>query len=417
MHILLIHQAFVSKREAGGTRHFELARHLINNGHQVTVLTSQVNFLTGNQNTVVTKQNFVIKEVIDDIEIWRISTFGALHRNFITRILTFLSFMVAAIIVSPRIKQVDLVMGTSPPLFQGISALTIARLKRIPFLFEIRDLWPDFAVDMGVLRNRFLIAASRWLEKFLYHQADRMMVNSPAYVDHIRSKGVPASDISFIPNGVDVQMFNPQADGATVREKLGLTDQFIVLYAGAHGQANDLTTFLEAAQQVKNEGHSNIVFLLVGDGKEKANLISYSQGLGLNNVRFIDAQPKTEIANFLAAADVCVATLQDIPMFSMVYPNKVFDYMAAGRPVVLAIDGVIREVVEKGQGGIFIPPGNAEALAEGILTLASDPEQCAQMRVNGRKYVEAHFDRIQQAQEFEHMVTSLQSYKKKATAL
>ena len=407
MHLLLIHQAFASSRDAGGTRHFELARHMVRNGHGVTVVTSQVSYLTGKDEAAAGRRGMVVKERVEGVDVWRVRPFGALHRTFVTRVINFASFMLAATVAAWRVPGVDLVMGTSPPIFQGLSALVVARLKRVPLVFEVRDLWPDFAVEMGVLRNRLLIAGARWLERFLYRQARLLVVNSPAYVVHIAAKGVPESDIAFVPNGVDVAMFDPAADGAHIRRQLGLEGKVVALYAGAHGQANDLTTLLEAAQRIQAQGRGEVAFVLVGDGREKPNLIACARELGLTNVHFVDAQPKARMPEFLAAADVCVAILQNIPMFTTTYPNKVFDYMAAGRPVVLAIDGVIRQVVEEGGAGVFVPPGDPAALAEAVLRLASDPEGCARMGASGRRYVEQHFDRAQQAQQFQGLMTGV----------
>lgn len=410
MHLLLIHQAFVSTQEAGGTRHIELARHLIKNGHRVTVIASQVSYLTGQRSNLGGSPQFIIKDKVEGIDIRRVYAYGKLHQSFISRVLSFISFMLSAIVAAWQVREVELVMGTSPPIFQGVSALVVAWLKRLPFVFEVRDLWPDFAVDMGVLRNPALIALARWLEKFLYTQAKLIIVNSPAYVTHVERKGILVRRIAFVPNGVDVSMFNPTADGASLRAELGLIDKFIVLYAGAHGQANDLITLLKAAHQLQVQGANDIVLVLMGDGKEKPNLVAYSRDLGLTNVRFIDAQPKARMPEFLAAANACVAILQNIPMFTTTYPNKVFDYMAAGRPTVLAIDGVIREVIERGQAGIFVPPGNVDALTQALRQLAADPARCTQMGLNGRRYVEQHFDRAQQAQQFEQVLTTLANH-------
>jgi len=258
---------------------------------------------------------------------------------------------------------------------------------------------------MGVLRNRLLIGAAEWLERFLYCHADHIIVNSPAYVDHVQGKGIPTERVTLIPNGVETATFDPDADGATVRHELGLDARFVVLYAGAHGLANDLGTVLQAANRLRDR--IDIAFVLVGDGKEKPNLVHQAEEMALYNanVYFIPAQPKSRMPEFLAAADAGLAILQDIPMFTTTYPNKVFDYMAAGRPTVLAIDGVIREVIEAAGGGIFVPPGDPVALAETVRDLADDPDRCWRMGRSARAYVKAHFERKQQAEKLERVLT------------
>ncbi len=363
MHLLLIHQAFVSPNDSGGTRHWEFGRHLISNGHRCTIVASQLNYLTGQR--VMEQRGLVIEQDVQGVRVLRACTIATLHQSFLWRVLSFVGFMLTSILAGFRAGPADLVMGTSPPIFQAVSAWLVSTLRRRPFLLEIRDLWPEFAIDMGVLRNPVLIGLSRRLESFLYRRADHLLVNSPAYRDYLLAKGIPARKITLIPNGVDPGMFDPHAAGNEVREEFKLNGQFVVTYAGALGLANDVPTLLRAAARLREQQH--IRFLLVGDGKERSHLERMAKELGLPNVIFAGARPKSQMPAFLAASDVCVAILQNIPMFRTTYPNKVFDYMAAGRPTILAIDGVIREVVEAALGGIFVPPGDDAALAAAAL--------------------------------------------------
>jgi glycosyltransferase involved in cell wall biosynthesis len=386
MHILLIHQAFVALDEPGGTRHHELARCLAARGHQVTVIASTVSYLTGKADAASTSS-----EEVDGgrVTVLRARTYSALHRSFLHRVLSFFSFMASSFLLGVKVPQVDLVWGTSPPIFQGVTAWLLARLKHAPFLFEVRDLWPAFAIQVGVLRNPFLIRLSQWLEGFLYRRADRVMVNSPGFVVHVQGGG--ARRVELVPNGVDTQMFDPYANGIAFRQNHGLEGRFVALYAGAHGLSNDLFVVLQAAQQLLDQPKISIV--LLGDGKEKLALMARAAELGLTNLHFIPPVPKAGMAEALAAADACIAILKPIPLYATVYPNKVFDYMAAGRPVILAINGVIRQVVEQADGGLFTPPGDAAALAQAILRLKDDPQWARQKGLNARAYVEAHFDR------------------------
>jgi len=402
MLILLIHQAFMTGGQAGGTRHCELARRLVQAGHRFTAIASTLNYLTGRR---LSGDGELTQRQKDGITVCRSYTYPALHRSFAHRVVSFLSFMLSSLLAGIRVKGIDVVWGTSPPIFQGVTAWLLARLKRVPFVFEVRDLWPAFAVDMGVLRNPVLIWMAEWLERFLYRHADHIIVNSPAYVDHVRSRGIPAERVTLVPNGVETAMFDPDADGAAVRREFSLDGRFVVLYAGAHGLANDLGVVLQAADRLRDWTY--IAFVLVGDGKEKQNLTRQTEEMDLPNVYFIPAQPKARVAEFLAAADAGLAILKDIPMFTTTYPNKVFDYMAAGRPTVLAIDGVIREVVEAAEGGIFVPPGDPDALAKAVCELANDRERCQRMGRSARAYVEAHFERVQQAEKIEKVLTSL----------
>ncbi len=403
MHWLLIHQAFVSPKEAGGTRHFELARYLQEQGHVMTIVASDVSYLTGEK--VISHSGWVGEEVIDGIRVLRAYALPKIHRNFLWRVLAFWVFMITSAWAALRVKDVDGIMGTTPPLFQAVSAWVVAALRRKPFLLEVRDLWPEFAIDMGVLTNPVLIWASRRLEHFLYARADHLLVNSPAYRDYLLARGIPGEKISFIPNGVDTAMFDPAADATELRVQWGLEGKFVVTYAGALGPANDIDTLLGAARYLQDMPQVHI--LLVGDGKDRPRLERLAAAWHLQNVTFVGARPKAEMPRFLAASDACVAILRNIPMFRTTYPNKVFDYMAAGRPTILAIDGVIREVVEAARGGIFVPPGDARALAEGIRHLARHPEEARRMGQNARAYVQAHFERRDQARAFQELLQSL----------
>jgi len=390
MHVLIVHQAFAALNEPGGTRHHELARYLTKNGHKVTIIASPVSYLTGS--TPSSHIPLKTTEYDDDgITILRAYTYPALHRSFVHRIFSFLSFMVTSFMVAINVRGIDLVWGTSPPIFQAVTAWGISRLKRVPFLFEVRDLWPAFAVEVGVLRNPRLIRASEWLEQFLYRKADLLILNSPGFIGHVRQRG--ANRIEVVPNGADIDMFDIQDDGIEFRQfhHFGLNGKFVAMYAGAHGLSNDLNIVLDAAQLLCDQ--KSIEIVLLGDGKDKPSLVSRAKEMNLPNIHFIDPIPKSQMSQALASADACIAILKPLPLYATVFPNKVFDYMAAGKPVVLAIDGVIREVVETAEAGIFVAPGNAEALAKAIITLSANRELCFRMGTNGRQYLEKHFDR------------------------
>ncbi len=384
MHILLIHQAFASLEEPGGTRHHELARFLAKQGNQVSIIASPVSYLTGEIQDG--------KRIEDDfgglIKIYRTHTYSALHKSFVHRVLSFFSFMISSFIRSVSIKNVDLVWGTTPPIFQSVSAWLISRLKGVPFLLEVRDLWPEFAIAVGVLKNPFLIKISYRLERFLYKHADQIIVNSPGFIEFVKEKG--GKEISLIPNGADIALFN-NFNVPEIRKNLGWINKYIVLYAGAHGMSNDLGVVLKAALLLKEE--KRIHFVLLGDGKEKSALIHEAEQLDLPNITFMDPVPKNRVAELLSAADACIAILKPIEMYRTTYPNKVFDYMAARKPVILAIDGVIREVVEMAGCGVFCTPGDQKALAAAVINLYNDQDKAILMGKHGYDYLKENFSR------------------------
>jgi len=403
MKILLLNQAFVSPDEPGHTRHFELAQYLRERGHELVIVASDLNYQTG-QRTVEHRGVFT-EQMIDGVRVLRSYIYPALHRSYFWRIVSFFSFMFSSVWTALSVKDADLIMGTTPQIFQALSAWFVSWLRRKPFLLEVRDLWPEFGISMGVIRNPIVIAPARWLEKFLYIRASHILVNSPAYKEYILNKGVPEHKITFIPYGTDVDMFNPDVDGLSIRRRLGLDDKFVVLYAGALGQANDIYTVLRAAQRLSNEEQIHFVFW--GDGKERTNLRAESQRLGLTNALFAGVCPKREMPFVIASSDVCLAILQNVPMFRTTYPNKVFDYMAAARATVLVIDGVIREVIESSNGGIFVEPGNDEMLAKTILELSKDRLRVKQMGENARAYLVQHLDRRDKLDETLRLLESL----------
>ncbi|MGB7329062.1 MAG: glycosyltransferase family 4 protein [Rubripirellula sp.] len=401
MKILLIHQSFRTATEGGGTRHYELLQRMTEAGHKATVIASDFSYLDG------ARSDSKAVTTTDGIEVRRVKMFRNIHRSFFHRLLGFVSFMISAFIAGWKAaKDADVVMGTSPPLFQSVSAWAVAALRRKPFLLEIRDLWPDFAIEMNVLKNPVLIFLSRRLECFLYARATKILVNSPAFITYLtESRGINRSKVHLIPNGVDPTMFDPAAQGQSVRQQWDIADQFVVVYAGAIGPANDLPTLVEAARLL--EPRADIRFVIIGDGKDRRKVTGLIAKQSLTNIQWQGVVGKSEMPNILAAADACVAILQDVSMFKTVYPNKVFDYMAAGRATILAIDGVIREVIDSCRGGVFVAPGNAQELSETIAALADQREDTAEMGRRAREYVSENFDRQTHADQFHDLIMNM----------
>ncbi len=402
MHILLIHQAFAALDEPGGTRHHEFARALAKRGHRVTVIASQVSYLTGAPISGSGAERD--ENGSGGVRVIRAASTSSLHKSFVRRVFAFISFMTASFFIGLGVKNVDVVWGTSPPIFQGITAWLLARLKRVPFLFEVRDLWPQFAIAVGVLKNPLLIKLSLWLEQFLFRRAAVVMVNSPGYVHHVMVRG--ARRVELVPNGADPEMFDPAADGSDFRTRHDLAGKFVVLYAGAHGLSNDLGVVLESARLLAGTSPA-VRLVLLGDGKEKPALQKQAASMGLTNVLFLPPIPKMEMPAALAGADACLAILKPLEEYKTTYPNKVFDYMAAGRPIALAIDGVIRAVVEHAGCGVFAKPGDPAALAGAIRTLAADPARSRGMGLAGRKYLEENFSRTVIANKIMEILNSL----------
>ncbi len=416
MHILLIHQLFVRPEDPGGTRHYDFARHLVGKGHRVTVLAGTRSYLTGERLAAGRHET-----PLPGLIIVRCGVLGGQRRSFAWRTIGYFSFMLSSFWAGLRTTDVDALWGTSPPIFQAWTAWLLARLKGKQWLLEVRDLWPEFAIQVGALRNRGLIALSEWLEGFLYRHSDQIVVNSPGFVAHIQDVGAGAKEILIVPNGVDLigdglkeaeghhesSKTNKGAlsHGALLRETHGLGGKFIALYAGAHGMANDLSQLVDAAVTLQQD--PRIAIVMVGDGPEKTALQERARAEQLNNLIFLPPVEKASVPALMAEADCGIAVLKAIPMFATTYPNKVFDYMASELPIVLAIDGVIRQVVEAAEAGIYVTPGDGTEIGEAIRRLADDPELAKGMGRKAKRYVEAHFDRLDMAEKTEEILLTL----------
>lgn len=390
MHTLFIHQIFLTPKEAGSTRHFELAKHLVKKGNKVTIIGSTVSYLTGTVEKRF-KGKFIHKEIIQGVEIVRVWAYSKIHKSYVKRVFSFISFMFSSIIAGLKTKKIDAIIACSPQIFTGISGFILSKLKKVPFIFEVRDLWPKFAIETGVISNPVIIRLAEFLEKSIYKRADYFIINSPGFNSHLINFGIQQNKIFLIPNGVDTQSFKPENKHNRIRKELGLDKNFVVLYSGAHGKANDLDTIIHSANLLSD--HSDITFLLVGDGKEKKRLIRLRDKYNLKNVIFAGAQPKNRMPEYCNAADVCIAILKKLDSFKTTYPNKIFDYMACGRPTILAIDGVAREVIEKAKAGEFVEPENPEQLANKVLKFYKNQDLIKEYGINSRKYVVEHFDR------------------------
>lgn len=398
MHVLLIHQVFAGPDDPGGTRHYEIGCRLVESGHRFTVITSAVNYLTGEAVAAP------VTALPRGMRVIRIGGNEDIHRSYLTRARAFFAFAQGALQAARVVDDVDVVWGTSPPLVQLVPAWLASRRCRGGFLLEERDLWPEFAVGMGVVREGPLSRAALRLKRFLYARARRVVVNSPGFLPFLHGYGVPEGKIRVVPNGVDVDQFDPAVRGEALRQSWNAANRFVVVYAGALGPANGLEVVLDAAARLRD---TRALFVLVGDGKARAELRATAESHGLDNIRFVGAQPKRAMREVLGAADACLATLRDIPLFRTTYPNKVFDYMAAGRPVLLGIDGVIRDVVDRTGAGLFVQPGSGGALADAVRTLVADPDRARAMGTHGRAAVRAEFDRRKQAVDFERVLREL----------
>ena len=393
MHILLVHQYFLRKNDAGGSRWNQFAKYWSQQGHKVTVLAGMVHYASGKKAPEY-KGKFIVREQeTENVQVFRCHVSESYNKSFLGRFWAYISFVVSSVYAGLfKTGKPDVVICTSPPLTVGLTGWILSKFKRIPMVFEVRDLWPESAIDTGVLTNKWLINLSYWLEKKSYKSANWINVLTPAFLQALlEKKNIRPDRISMIPNAADFDIFKPGARNNWVREKHKFDNKFVVTYIGAHGVANHLIQILECAKILNDR--SDIAFMLVGEGMQKQMLIETARQLKLNNVVFVNAVPKNLVVDYITASDVCTAVLKKVDTFKTVYPNKVFDYMSVAKPVVVAIDGVARKLVEDASAGIYVEPENPRMFADAVLTLKNNPQLCSDYGNNGLEFVRKNFDR------------------------
>jgi lipopolysaccharide/colanic/teichoic acid biosynthesis glycosyltransferase len=392
--ILIVHQYYLMPGAPGGSRFNEMAAAWSRAGHDVTVIAGALDYATG-ETPARFRGRWLTREQDGAVAVWRCYVPSSYNKSYLGRALAFVGFAMSAATAALRAGRHDVVVATSPPLLAVLPGWMAARcrLRPSPWVFEVRDLWPESAITTGVLDERSAITRLLFaLEHWAYRHATRVNVLTPAFADNIVARGLaPRDKITEIPNGADVDVFKP-ADASALRSTLGWTDRFVALYAGAHGRANAIGQLVSAAERLKHR--PEILIATVGDGPERAEWQRAASEKGLTNIVFLGARPKSEMPGYVNAADAGLAVLQRNPTFKTVYPNKVFDYMACERPVVLAIDGVARRLVcDNAQAGIFAEPEDPDAIAGAIEALADDRARCRTLAESGRRWVLAHATR------------------------
>jgi glycosyltransferase involved in cell wall biosynthesis len=390
MHILFLTHYFPPEVNAPASRTFENAKRWVKAGHKVTVITCVPNHPKGIVYAGYTNRLYQWEE-LEGIRVLRVGTYLSPNEGFIKRTANYVSYMISAILLSPLVRGVDVVVSTSPQFFCGMAGYFVSRLKRRKWVLEIRDLWPESIVTVGAIKQRQVIRFLEGLERFLYLHADHIISLTRAFKNHIMKKGVPEERISIITNGADLEMYKPLSRHNEVSKEYGLDNKFVASYIGTHGMAHALGTVLKAGKVLENE--KGILFVLVGDGAEREALLKEKDRMELDNVLTLPQQPKEKMPGFLAASDVSMILLKKNDLFKTVIPSKMFEAMAMERPLVIGVDGESRQIVEDGQCGIYIEPENHEELARVVLKLYRDRELLKTMGENGKSYVENNYNR------------------------
>lgn len=394
MRILYLSQYFPPEAGATQTRAHEMGRNWVRLGHRVTAIGEVPNHPSG----IIPPEyrgKWWERADLDGIEVLRVWVKASPVKNFRNRMAFYLTYMLNAALAGLFLARgrFDLVYASSPPLFVGGAALAISFLRRIPLVFEVRDLWPESAVALGELSNPKAVALATRLEEACYRRARKIVVVTEGIRERLLERGYPAEKVLLVPNGANVDMFRYQAgERARVRKELGLGEErFVVVYAGIHGLAQGLESVVETARRLQERPEIHFVF--VGDGPKKADIVALSAQWGLANLTLLPEQARERMPALLSAADACVIPLKKLELFKGALPSKMFDAWACERPVLLSVDGEARRVMETAAAGVFVPPEEPAALAEAILTLQANPLLREQMGRRGRTYTEAHYSR------------------------
>ncbi len=395
MRILLIHQYFLEENDAGGSRWNEITRSWTQKGHKITVLAGMIH-ANGKEKRDEYKGKYFVEKRQGEVEIWRCHVSESYNTGFAGRLWGYFSFMFSSLWAGLfKVKgKYDFIIVTSPPLFVGFSGYLISLFRRLPFVFEIRDLWPESAIDTGVLTNKYIIKLSYWFEAFIYKRAKLINVLTPAFYNTLRDKkSVPESKLIMIPNAADFSLSESllrSFDRDSFRKEHNLEDKFVITYVGAHGVANHLEQILEAGKALED---TNVQFLLIGQGMEKDRLKQLAIDSNVKNVTFLDPVPKREVFKYILASEMGASVLKKVDTFKTVYSNKTFDYMSCKVPILMAIDGVSRELVETAKAGVYVEPENASEYNRIIREYISNPARLKTEGENGYIYAKQNFDR------------------------
>jgi glycosyltransferase involved in cell wall biosynthesis len=414
--ILYVSQYFPPEMGAPAARAAELSRHWARMGHDVTVLTGFPNHPTG----VVPEEwrsrlrGLRYKENVDGVCVVRTWLWPLPNRKAHERIFNYGSFCLSAAISGLDLEKPDVVIATSPQLLVALSGWWLAWWKRAPFVFEVRDLWPESLAAVGVggeggLLHRALGA----IAGFLYRHANHIVVVTPPFKEHlIRHWQVPEAKISIVENGVETDLFRFDPAAIQARTELHLESRFLICYIGTMGMAQGLETLIPAAERLQ-AALPAATFLLIGEGAEKQRIAQLAATRGLTNIQFLDQQPRERIPAYISAADVCLVLLKKKDLFKTVIPTKLLEYMACERPVIVAVDGQARQMVEASGAGVFVEPEDSDALAHAIVILSADPHRRRRMGISGRDYIVRQLSRERTAQNYLTVLDNLTGEEKR----
>ena len=397
MKLLYIHQYFQTPKDPGGTRSYWISKELIKQGHQVTMLTTSSNI-----DTKIKRVN------IDGIDVIYLKVPYSQYMSIFKRILSFVSFMLKSTRMALKEKNVDLVIATSTPLTIGFPALIVKMFKKTPFIFEVRDLWPEVPIQMGGLNNKLAIKLALWFEKTIYKKAMHIVALSPGMLDGVVKRDIPTAKVTMIPNMSKIDVFGSREKDVHLSNKLNLKpDSFKIVYFGAMGIANGMDYIIEGIKSLKD--NPEIEFVFMGGGATEPVLKEKCKKLNINNIHFLGGFPLEELSEIVNLCDVSLVTFADLPILATNSPNKLFDSLSAGKPIIVNSPGWTKDLVEDHKCGLFVDPKKPEELALKIKYLKDNPTICKEMGLSSRKLAETKYDKSILCKEFAAVVKKTES--------
>lgn len=393
MNILFISQYFYPENNARSFRIGFFSKFLANNGFKVSVICQTPNYPKG----VIFKgykNKLVFRERIDNVNVIRSWVWVSKKKNFLNRSLNYFSFFLSSILASFKIGKTDLVFASAPPVFVLFSGFIVSKIKRALFVIDVGDFWPDSVVALGLMKKNFIFRLIEKLEKYVYKKSVLIIVNSNRFVDRLtKEKGVKRNKIKVLLNGAELNLFRSYDNLSLLKLKreYNIEDKFVVLYAGLLGLAQSPEVLVETARVLKD--YKNIVFLIVGGGVLKERCENLARKYNLKNIIFVGEKPRKEIPNFTGISDLAIIPYKNLDFFKDNVPSKIFDYMAAGLPIIINLDGEGANIIKKAKCGLIAKPENPESLAEKILNLYNKKEKAKTMGKNAKKYAEENFDK------------------------
>ena len=391
MRILFLSHYFSPEGNAPATRVHELGRRWVRMGHEVSVVTCAPNLPSGVVYPGYANRLYQ-RESVDGIDVRRVWTFLAANAGSGRRIANYLSFLLTGGLAGLCVRRPDVVIATSPQFFCGVAGMLVSALRRLPFVLEIRDLWPESIVAVGAMRPSRAIRCLEWLERRMYAAATRIVTVGEGYRRKLAARGVAPEGVEIVPNGVDLGMFHAGAEGGAVRREYGLGQAFVCAYVGTIGMGCGLDVVLRAGKLLRERGRDDVRFLLVGDGAIRERLERDVRAAGLANVVFTGRLDKARMPEVLAAADACLVHLTKTELFQSVLPSKIFEAAAMARPIVLGVEGFAAELVAGAGAGLCIEPENEHELVDAVLRLADDPSLAKRLGESGRAGIAADYD-------------------------